>query len=251
MADQKLTALTELLAPISTDLFYAVDDPGGTPLSRRVTIGNVLDIVTGDIKVDSSGISTYNPLSIVNADVSATAKFLFSKLEAGTKGDLPISNGTNFIKVGVGADTFVLTADAAEASGVKWAAAGGGENHLGLLSTDIDDPTTDTEFNGIMGTRQVFGASEPRVQTTMPRAATFSRLGIRITANAQVVDSNLRFRINAADGNLNVVIGAALTGVFKDTSNTDAVVVDDEVAIKLTQDSAFNFDTRATFVEYI
>lgn len=43
-----------------------------------------------------------------------------------TKGDLIVDDGTNAIRVGVGADGHVLTADAAEASGVKWAAASGG-----------------------------------------------------------------------------------------------------------------------------
>lgn len=43
-----------------------------------------------------------------------------------TKGDLLVDNGTNVIRVAVGTDTHVLTADSAEPSGVKWAAAGGG-----------------------------------------------------------------------------------------------------------------------------
>lgn len=43
-----------------------------------------------------------------------------------TKGDLIVNDGTNDIRVAVGTDAFVLTADSAEASGVKWAAATGG-----------------------------------------------------------------------------------------------------------------------------
>lgn len=42
-----------------------------------------------------------------------------------TKGDIIVHNGTNSIRVGVGSNTQVLTADSAEASGTKWAAAGG------------------------------------------------------------------------------------------------------------------------------
>jgi len=40
MADAKTTALTENTAPVSTDLAYMVDDPGGTPLSQKVTFAN-------------------------------------------------------------------------------------------------------------------------------------------------------------------------------------------------------------------
>ena len=43
-----------------------------------------------------------------------------------TKGDILVDNGTSVIRVAVGTDTHVLTADSAEPSGVKWAAGGGG-----------------------------------------------------------------------------------------------------------------------------
>jgi len=45
MADQKVTALVEELAPALSDLLYMVDDPGGAPVSKKVTMQNVLDIV--------------------------------------------------------------------------------------------------------------------------------------------------------------------------------------------------------------
>lgn len=40
-ADSKVTALTELTDPITTDIMYIVDDPAGTPVSKKVTVGNV------------------------------------------------------------------------------------------------------------------------------------------------------------------------------------------------------------------
>lgn len=43
-----------------------------------------------------------------------------------TKGDLLVDNGTNVIRLAVGTNDQVLTADSAQASGVKWAAAAGG-----------------------------------------------------------------------------------------------------------------------------
>lgn len=42
MADQKLTELGELLDPISSDLMYLVEDPGGSPLSKKASIGTIL-----------------------------------------------------------------------------------------------------------------------------------------------------------------------------------------------------------------
>jgi hypothetical protein len=43
-----------------------------------------------------------------------------------TKGDLVVNNGTNDVRHPIGTNGFVLTADSAEANGLKWAAAGSG-----------------------------------------------------------------------------------------------------------------------------
>ena len=37
MADSKLTALTALGTPADADILYVVDDPAGTPVSKKVT----------------------------------------------------------------------------------------------------------------------------------------------------------------------------------------------------------------------
>lgn len=42
MADQKLTDLTELTAPVAADLLYIIDDPAGTPTSKKATVANVV-----------------------------------------------------------------------------------------------------------------------------------------------------------------------------------------------------------------
>ena len=42
MADIKVTSLSEETTPISTDIVMMVDDPGGTPVSKKVEIGNLI-----------------------------------------------------------------------------------------------------------------------------------------------------------------------------------------------------------------
>jgi hypothetical protein len=42
MADTKISALTELTAPASVDLLPIVDDPAGTPVTKKVTLANLL-----------------------------------------------------------------------------------------------------------------------------------------------------------------------------------------------------------------
>lgn len=41
MTDAKITALTELTNPSADDLLVAVDDPGGTPVTKKVTRVNL------------------------------------------------------------------------------------------------------------------------------------------------------------------------------------------------------------------
>lgn len=41
MADAKITALGAMTTPISTDILPIVDDPGGTPVTQKVTVSNL------------------------------------------------------------------------------------------------------------------------------------------------------------------------------------------------------------------
>lgn len=58
------------------------------------------------------------------------SKLKLDKLIEGIKGRLIVTDGTTTQALAVGTDGHVLTADSAEATGVKWAApaAGGGSN---------------------------------------------------------------------------------------------------------------------------
>lgn len=60
-----------------------------------------------------------------------------------TKGDIFVRDASGIIRIGVGADDQILTADAAEASGVKWAAAADGEAQQHQFFADqLDNPVT-------------------------------------------------------------------------------------------------------------
>lgn len=45
MADTKITALTELTTPALTDVIVIVDEPSGTPITKKMTLTNLQTIL--------------------------------------------------------------------------------------------------------------------------------------------------------------------------------------------------------------
>lgn len=76
-----------------------------------------------------------------------------------TKGDLVVDDGTNAVRLPVGAtDGHVLTVDAAEQTGVKWAAAAGGGDALTTDGLDQFAATTSAELAGVISDETGSGA---------------------------------------------------------------------------------------------
>jgi hypothetical protein len=100
--------------------------PGSVPTALSLSAGELV-VNTADGKLyflDSGG--TVKVLSQANQIAPLT-----------TKGDLLVNDGTSNVRLPVGTNTYVLTADSAEATGVKWAAGGGG-----ISSADIQEFTS-------------------------------------------------------------------------------------------------------------
>jgi hypothetical protein len=59
MADKKITQLTALTAPANTDLLLIVDDPSGSPVSKKIELGDIFgetaQTVFQTINISASG----------------------------------------------------------------------------------------------------------------------------------------------------------------------------------------------------
>ena len=78
MADAKITALTENTTPLPTDIVPIVDDPAGTPVTQKVTLGNLLQggysftITTSSATPTPTGNFWRNELQVTALAVNAT-----------------------------------------------------------------------------------------------------------------------------------------------------------------------------------
>ena len=73
MATKKTTALTANTTPATTDIIAMVDDPGGTPLSQKITLANFLKVING-LTEDTAPSGTNDFLVSYDASAAAAKK---------------------------------------------------------------------------------------------------------------------------------------------------------------------------------
>jgi hypothetical protein len=100
-----------------------VTSSGSLTLGGALTGVDLATQVTGTLPIANGGTGQTTAVAAFDALAPTT-----------TKGDLIVSNGTDNIRLGVGTNGYLLTADSAESSGVKWAAA--------PVSTTVSDDTS-------------------------------------------------------------------------------------------------------------
>lgn len=114
----------------SANTFLAAPNgSAGTPSFRTIVAA---DVPTLNQNTTGTAANVTGTVAIANGGTGQTSQTAaFDALApTTTKGDLIVSNGTDNVRLGVGTDAYVLTADSTAASGIKWAAAAGGGSNI-------------------------------------------------------------------------------------------------------------------------
>lgn len=103
-------------------------------------------------------------------------------------------------------------------------------------------------FAGLSGSTAAGAESGAEMRVETP--GVFSGFGVRVNVNTRGA-SSYTFRKNGADGNQALSVGASATGLFRDTTNTDAVVAGDRVCYTWTTGAGgTSYQDRPFFVNF-
>jgi hypothetical protein len=161
----------------SANFFLAAPDGlAGVPTFRAIVAA---DVPTLNQNTTGTAANVTGVVAIANGGTGQTTQTAaFDALApTTTKGDLIVNNGTDNVRLGVGTDTYVLTADSTAATGVKWAAAAGGGSNItsqGLWenSATISANYSITSGNNAMSAGRITVASG--VTVTVPSGSSWA-----------------------------------------------------------------------------
>lgn len=92
-----------------------------------------------------------------------------------------------------------------------------------------------SRFSGIAGqSTSATITAESQVQNEVRVAGTVGNFYARISTNAKANATTINFRINSANGNNVLTVGAGLTGLFEDTGHTDTLASGDLINSQVT-----------------
>ncbi len=109
----------------------------------------------------------------------------------------------------------------------KWNVSSSGRGIL-MISYDTD-LAGDLEFFALSGGSPIGQATETNAQAPMPAPLTIFDISLQVSANGLATATTWVLRVNGADGNSTITVGAGLTGFFEDLTNFDDLVAGDLV----------------------
>ncbi len=147
-ADSKVTGLSEDTTPTADDLLYTVNDPAGTPASRKASITNVQGII---LKTTS----TWTAAQTFISSVSITGDMVFGNQTAGR---IIVSNGNKYDDVDVTGDVEI---DGTGATTIQANSAALGTDTTGIYVSSINaTPPVTATANGTEGSAPTIGLTQ-------------------------------------------------------------------------------------------
>ena len=217
---------------------------GLTPVAATtgaITVGGTLLVAhggTGATTLTTNGVLIGNGVSAISA------------VDLSTKASILVGNGAgNPVALGVGLDTYVLTADAAESTGVKWAASAGGAftltadsgSNQSIAAGDTLDIAGGTGISTVVGATDTVtidldntavSAGSYGVPTQVGTFTVDAQGRLTAAANVSIVFPTETFTLTADSGS-NQTIGdgdtldiAGGTGISTVVGATDTVTID-------------------------
>lgn len=155
----KTTALVEETSPVAADLLTMVDDPGGTPISKKVTIANVI-ASTGNIGASTivtvgaldSGSITSNFGTIDNGasnitttgDITGGTHAATSDTTAGDNASFGYTATEGFVLTGQGSTNDITVKNDADAAVIEIPTGTTNVDVVGVLTASTMEPDGDT-----------------------------------------------------------------------------------------------------------
>lgn len=93
MADTKVTALTELTATANGDLIPIIDDPSGTPVSKRIKVENLMRLPAGTTAIAPIVLTAgTNMTTPEDGAIEMDANAMYGTTDAGNRGVIPLEH---------------------------------------------------------------------------------------------------------------------------------------------------------------
>jgi hypothetical protein len=191
-----------------------VTSSGSLTLGGALTGVDLTTQVTGTLPIANGGTGQTSQTAAFDA-LSPTT----------TKGDLIVSNGSDNVRLPVGTNNYVLVADSAEATGVKWSAGGSGMTDPGangiVVRTAVNTTTarTITAGTGISVTDGDGVSGNPTIANSGVTSIAGTTNEVEVSASTGSVTVGLPSAINV---NLNGTVGATTPAAGTFTSLSDS-----------------------------
>lgn len=121
MADRKVSQLTALTTPANTDLLLIIDDPSGSPISKKISVedllGNSNQLVVTAMNVRATGDATYAANNITldaNTNITLTRGVVINEDGADSDTRIESDNDANMVFIDASTDRLGVKTNAPE-----------------------------------------------------------------------------------------------------------------------------------------